>query len=186
MSYECELLTVASSGRHFFLLHARNGTLTLAFPRLLTLSPRTYPSHAPRTPWCTTLGCYIVYRNMGGGGNGDGPRAARAQDDLYAHVNAAWLQANPVPPEYGRWGVFEALADDALHQTRQVLEDAGPADKAGAWLVSGLNAAAQDSAAALAPVLALANALAAASVGTIQILFFPLDFISFSSSRQIW
>lgn len=88
----------------------------------------------------------------------------RAQDDLYAHVNAAWLKENPIPPEYGRWGTFEALADASLKQTKQVLEDAGPKDKAGAWLISGLNAGEQDSAAALAPTIALANALAAASV----------------------
>lgn len=97
---------------------------------------------------------------MGGGGDG----TLRAQDDLYVHVNAAWLKSNPIPPEYSRWGTFEALADAALTKTKTVLEDAGPKDKAGAWLVSGLNAGTQDSAVALAPTLALADALADASV----------------------
>jgi hypothetical protein len=106
------------------------------------------------------------------GGGHDGEAAARAQDDLYQHVNAAWLKANPVPPAYGRWGTFEKLNDDSLVQTKEVLESAGPADKAGAWLASGLNAGGQDAAAALAPTLALAEALAAASVGRSHACFF--------------
>ena len=100
---------------------------------------------------------------MGGGRDGEAA-VCRAQDDLYAHVNGAWLKENPIPPEYSRWGTFEALADAALVKTKKVLEDAGPQDKAGAWLVSGLNAGTQDSAVALAPTLALVDALAAASV----------------------
>jgi len=89
----------------------------------------------------------------------------RAQDDLYRHVNAAWLSENPMSkyPAYGRWGVFEALADEALHKTRDVMaEDVG--GKSNAWLQSGMNAATQDSIAALAPILAHVDALAAASV----------------------
>ena len=101
---------------------------------------------------------------MGGGRDGGNPAAPRAQDDLYRHVNAAWLAANPIPPEYGRWGTFEVLADASLKQTKAVLEECGSGDKAGAWLASGLDAGSQDSGAALAPVLALADALAAASV----------------------
>ena len=27
-----------------------------------------------------------------------------ASDDFYRHVNGGWLDANPVPPEYGSWG----------------------------------------------------------------------------------
>ena len=66
-------------------------------------------------------------------------------------------------PAYGRWGVFEALADEALHKTRDVMaEDVG--GKSNAWLQSGMNAATQDSIAALAPILAHVDALAAASV----------------------
>ena len=33
----------------------------------------------------------------------------REQDDFYAHVNAEWLEANPVPGDYSRWGTFEEL-----------------------------------------------------------------------------
>ncbi len=27
-----------------------------------------------------------------------------ASDDFYRHVNGGWLDANPVPSEYGAWG----------------------------------------------------------------------------------
>ena len=98
---------------------------------------------------------------MGSGGD-DSPAPPRAQDDLYRHVNASWLAANPVPPEYGRWGTFEALNDAALEHARLTME-ADVGGKAGAWLASGMNAASQDALAALAPTLAIARRLADAS-----------------------
>jgi len=97
---------------------------------------------------------------MGGGGEADTP--PRAQDDLYRHVNARWLAENPMSkfPAYGRWGVFESLADEALAKTRAAMEiDEG---KANAWFTSGMNAGAQDSKAALAPTLAICEDLATA------------------------
>jgi putative endopeptidase len=47
-----------------------------------------------------------------------------ASDDFYRHVNGGWLDANPVPPEYGVWDEARILHDrnqDVLHQ---LLEDA--------------------------------------------------------------
>ncbi len=47
-----------------------------------------------------------------------------AADDFYRHVNGGWLDANPVPPEYGAWGapqIVNARNQDVLHQ---LLEDA--------------------------------------------------------------
>jgi len=35
--------------------------------------------------------------------------ATRPQDDFYQFANGGWLKANPVPPEYSRWGMFEQL-----------------------------------------------------------------------------
>jgi putative endopeptidase len=97
---------------------------------------------------------------MGKGTEGGAP--ARAQDDLYAHVNREWLDANPVPAAYGRWGTFEMLNDAALENTKICLEEAGDGDKGGAFLASGMRAAEQDSRAALAPTLKLAREFAAA------------------------
>ena len=98
---------------------------------------------------------------MGKGTEGGAP--ARAQDDLYAHVNREWLDANPVPAAYGRWGTFEMLNDAALENTKICLEEAGDGDKGGAFLASGMRAAEQDSRAALAPTLKLAREFAAAA-----------------------
>ena len=51
-----------------------------------------------------------------------------AADDFYRHVNGGWLDANPVPPEYGSWGagqIVHARNQDVLHQ---LLEDAAARD----------------------------------------------------------
>ena len=42
-----------------------------------------------------------------------------ASDDFYRHVNGRWLDANPVPSEYGSWGapqIVHARNQDVLHQ----------------------------------------------------------------------
>ena len=94
------------------------------------------------------------------GGGGEGPTPPRPQDDLYRHVNAHWLAENPMSkfPAYGRWGVFEALADEALSKTRSSMEaDDG---KANAWFESGMRANEQDSHAALAPTLQICREFA--------------------------
>ena len=47
-----------------------------------------------------------------------------ASDDFYRHVNGGWLEANPVPAEYGSWGapqIVHARNQDVLHQ---LLEEA--------------------------------------------------------------
>lgn len=96
------------------------------------------------------------------GGGGQGPTPPRPQDDLYRHVNAHWLAANPMSkfPAYGRWGVFEALTDEALAKSRASME--ADDDKANAWFESGMRANEQDSHAALAPTLRVCRAFARA------------------------
>jgi putative endopeptidase len=45
--------------------------------------------------------------------------SVKPQDDFYLYANGGWLKANPVPPEYSRWGSFEELTEtnnDALHK----------------------------------------------------------------------
>jgi predicted metalloendopeptidase len=93
-----------------------------------------------------------------------------ASDDFYRHVNGGWLDANPVPPEYGAWGapqIVHARNQDVLHQ---LLEDAAartePRGSAG-QLVGDYFAAAMDEAAisaagakSLAPYLARIDGVA--------------------------
>lgn len=49
----------------------------------------------------------------------------REQDDFYAHVNAEWLEANPVPGDYSRWGTFEELNKVNEEQLRGILGESG-------------------------------------------------------------
>ena len=73
-----------------------------------------------------------------------------ASDDFYRHVNGGWLDANPVPSEYGSWGapqIVHARNQEVLHQ---LLEDAAartePRGSAG-QMVGDYFAAAMDEAA---------------------------------------
>jgi predicted metalloendopeptidase len=72
-----------------------------------------------------------------------------AADDFYRHVNGGWLDANPVPPEYGSWGSFHEVNQrnqDLLHTLLQEAADrvqpSGTADE----LVGDYFAAAMDEA----------------------------------------
>lgn len=46
-------------------------------------------------------------------------------DDFFRYVNGGWLDANPVPPEYGAWGAFHELNERNEELLRRLLEDAG-------------------------------------------------------------
>ncbi|HTB81403.1 MAG TPA: M13 family metallopeptidase [Opitutaceae bacterium] len=50
--------------------------------------------------------------------------AAKPQDDFYQFANGGWLKANPVPPEYSRWGMFEQLEEHNETALRSLLEHA--------------------------------------------------------------
>ena len=58
-------------------------------------------------------------------------------DDFYHHVNAPWLAANPVPPEYPMWGAYIELDQNNKELTRRLLEEAAAAgaaaDASPAW-----------------------------------------------------
>jgi putative endopeptidase len=44
-------------------------------------------------------------------------------DGFYNYVNGKWIERNPIPPEYSRWGAFPKLRDDNLLALREILED---------------------------------------------------------------
>lgn len=48
--------------------------------------------------------------------------AVRVQDDLFRHVNGAWLDAYAIPAEKISFGTFDELADRALKQIREIVE----------------------------------------------------------------
>ena len=45
-------------------------------------------------------------------------------DDLYQYVNGTWLANNPVPAEYGSWGMFYQIYENNNKVLKQILEDA--------------------------------------------------------------
>ncbi len=44
--------------------------------------------------------------------------------DFYRYANGGWLDANPIPPEYGAWGSFEELNEHNEEILRGILERA--------------------------------------------------------------
>ena len=57
--------------------------------------------------------------------------SARPQDDLYGHVNGAWLRDHVMPPDRATDGAFRALADQAERDVRAIVEEAAAAATAG-------------------------------------------------------
>jgi putative endopeptidase len=52
----------------------------------------------------------------------------RAQDDLFRHVNGGWIAEAKIPAEYGFFGTFMQLRDQALADLRAIIEEAAKAD----------------------------------------------------------
>src|SRR5690606_15779890 len=48
----------------------------------------------------------------------------RPQDDLYRHVNGAWLERTEIPADKARWGSFHQLAEQAEQHVREIIEEA--------------------------------------------------------------
>lgn len=67
--------------------------------------------------------------------------------DFYRHVNGGWLDANPVPPEYPRWGSFNEVTvrnEELLHRLLQEAaagehEPGSPEQMVGDFYASGMD-----------------------------------------------
>jgi len=58
-------------------------------------------------------------------------KAARVQDDLFQHVNGAWLARTEIPADRSSWGAFDRLLEQSQNDLRAIAEDAAKAtDKA--------------------------------------------------------
>ena len=85
-------------------------------------------------------------------------------DNFYKFADGGWLQKNPIPPEFSRWGSFEELAERNNAVLHKILDEtaanptpAGSAkQKVGDFYASGMDEAAVDAAGAtpLAPEFA--------------------------------
>src|SRR5688500_7396054 len=51
-------------------------------------------------------------------------RNVRPQDDLFHHVNGAWLAKTEIPPDKASYGAFDILFDKAQADLRTIVEDA--------------------------------------------------------------
>jgi len=91
--------------------------------------------------------------------------------DFYRHANGGWQAQNPIPPEYARWGTFEALRVHTEEVVRGILEQAAAAphpepgsveQKIGDFFASGMDETAVDATGVtpLAPELARIAAVA--------------------------
>ncbi|MDQ3527542.1 MAG: peptidase M13 [Actinomycetota bacterium] len=54
----------------------------------------------------------------------------RPQDDLFGHVNGAWLATAEIPPDRGRYGAFDMLRENAEANVRALIEEAALAEPA--------------------------------------------------------
>lgn len=52
----------------------------------------------------------------------------RPQDDLYRHVNGAWLARTEIPGDKARWGSFHLLAEQAEKDVRAIIEESQDAE----------------------------------------------------------
>ncbi|WEK61132.1 MAG: peptidase M13 [Candidatus Microbacterium colombiense] len=52
----------------------------------------------------------------------------RPQDDLYRHVNGAWLARTEIPGDKARWGSFHLLAEQAEADVRAIIEESQSAE----------------------------------------------------------
>ncbi len=54
--------------------------------------------------------------------------AIRPQDDLYRHVNGAWIDRTEIPGDKARWGSFHLLAEQAEKDVRAIIEESQTAE----------------------------------------------------------
>lgn len=52
----------------------------------------------------------------------------RPQDDLFRHVNGAWLERTEIPDDKARWGSFHLIAEQAEKDVREIIQDSVDAD----------------------------------------------------------
>ncbi len=52
----------------------------------------------------------------------------RPQDDLFRHVNGAWIERTEIPDDKARWGSFHLIAERAEKDVHAIIDEAGAAD----------------------------------------------------------
>ena len=63
--------------------------------------------------------------------NGAGlDKEIKPSEDFYLYVNKAWMEANPLTPEYSRYGSFNILADSSDNRIRRIVDGLGHSNPA--------------------------------------------------------
>ena len=52
----------------------------------------------------------------------------RPQDDLFRHVNGAWIDRTEIPDDKARWGSFHLIAEQAEKDVRAIIEESTDAE----------------------------------------------------------
>ena len=52
----------------------------------------------------------------------------RPQDDLFRHVNGAWIERTEIPDDKARWGSFHLIAEQAEKDVRAIIEESATAE----------------------------------------------------------
>ena len=116
-----------------------------------------------------------------------------ASDDFYRHVNGGWLDANPIPPEYGAWGAGQMVHEHNQAILRRLLEEAAgrddPQGSAGQKVGDYFAAAMDEAAIAAAGVRPLepylARIAAAGSVDDVRELVRDLQHVGVSALHAL-
>ena len=81
--------------------------------------------------------------------NGNGvSQSVKPGDDFYQYVNEAWIEANPLTPEYSRYGQFNVLNDSSNNRVKRIvtnLSKKNPQKGTNAFLIATLYEAGMDS-----------------------------------------
>lgn len=114
-------------------------------------------------------------------------------EDFYRYANAGWLDANPVPPEYGSWGAFhevternQELLHGLLREAAERPESQGAAGRmAGDYFAAGMDEEAI-SAAGITPLEPLLSRIdAVSSVADVRALAVDLQRISVGALHSL-
>ena len=81
--------------------------------------------------------------------NGQGlSQTVKPGEDFYLYVNQAWIDANPLTPEYSRYGQFNVLSDSSNNRVKRIVSNlakSNPQKGTNAFLIATLYEAGMDS-----------------------------------------
>src|ERR1700760_3867307 len=49
-------------------------------------------------------------------------KSVKPGDDFFTYVDGGWIAANPIPPQFGQWGIFVDLRQRNETQLREILD----------------------------------------------------------------